>query len=55
VVAVQIDPEVFAAKDLEMLQDLFRAAANEAVRLVDEQLASRVGSLASGLSFAGST
>src|SRR6516164_8677921 len=54
-VAVQIDPEVFAAKDLEMLQDLFRAAANEAVRLVDEQLASRMGNLASGLSLSGST
>jgi nucleoid-associated protein EbfC len=54
-VAVQIDPDVFATKDLEMLQDLFRAAANEAARLVDEQLASRVGSLASGLSLSGST
>jgi nucleoid-associated protein EbfC len=54
-VAVQIDPEVFAAKDPEMLQDLFRAAANDAVRLVDEQLASRVGNLASGLGLPGST
>ena len=48
-VAVQIDSEVFAAKDLEMLQDLFLAAVNEAARKVDEQLASRVGNLASGL------
>ena len=54
-VAVQVDPEVFAVKDLEMLQDLFRAAANEAARLVDEQLASRMGNLASGLSLSGST
>ena len=48
-VSVQIDPEVFASKDLEMLQDLILAAANEATRKVDEQLASRVGNLAGGL------
>jgi DNA-binding YbaB/EbfC family protein len=54
-VAVQIDPEVFAAKDLEMLQDLFLAAVNEAARKVDEQLASRVGNLASGLNLPGLT
>jgi nucleoid-associated protein EbfC len=52
-VAVRIDPEVFAAKDLEMLQDLFLAAANEAARKVDEQLSSRVGNLASGLNLPG--
>src|SRR5215471_11775434 len=54
-VAVRIDPEVFAAKDLEMLQDLFLAAANEAAKRVDEQLSSRVGNLASGLNLSGST
>jgi DNA-binding YbaB/EbfC family protein len=54
-VAVKVDPEVFATKDLEMLQDLFLAAANEAARKVDEQLASRVGNLASGLSLSGLT
>ena len=54
-VTVQVDPDVFATKDLEMLQDLFLAAVNEAARQVDEQLASRVGSLASGLNLSGST
>jgi DNA-binding YbaB/EbfC family protein len=54
-VAVQIDPEVFATRDLEMLQDLFLAAVNEAARKVDEQLASRVGNLASGLNLSGLT
>jgi DNA-binding YbaB/EbfC family protein len=54
-VAVKVDPEVFTAKDQEMLQDLFLAAANEAARKVDEQLASRVGNLASGLNLSGLT
>ncbi|PYV25254.1 MAG: YbaB/EbfC family nucleoid-associated protein [Acidobacteria bacterium] len=54
-VAVQIEPEVFAAKDAEMLQDLVLAAVNEAARKVDEQLAGRVGNLASGLNIPGLT
>lgn len=48
-VAVQIDAEVFATKDAEMLQDLVLTAVNEAARRVDEQLSSRVGNLAGGL------
>jgi nucleoid-associated protein EbfC len=52
-VAVQIDPEVFASRDGEMLQDLVLAAVNEACRRVDEQLASRMGNLASGLNIPG--
>lgn len=52
-VAVQIDPEVFASRDAEMLQDLVTAAVNEANRKVDEQLASRVGNLATGLNLPG--
>ncbi|MGH9445116.1 MAG: YbaB/EbfC family nucleoid-associated protein [Terriglobia bacterium] len=54
-ISVHIDPEVFASKDSEMLQDLFLAAANEAARKIDEQLASRVGSLAGGLNIPGLT
>jgi DNA-binding YbaB/EbfC family protein len=52
-VAVQIDPEVFASADMEMLQNLVMAAVNEANRKVDDQLASRVGNLASGLNLPG--
>jgi DNA-binding YbaB/EbfC family protein len=52
-VAMQIDPEVFASRDGEMLQDLVLAAVNEAARRVDEQLASRMGNLASGLNIPG--
>lgn len=52
-VSVQIDPEVFASKDGEMLQDLVVAAVNEACRKIDEQLASRVGNMAGGLNLPG--
>ncbi|MGH9451461.1 MAG: YbaB/EbfC family nucleoid-associated protein [Terriglobia bacterium] len=54
-VSVQIDPEVFAAKDGEMLQDLVMAAVNEAARKVDEHMASRMGGLANGLNIPGLT
>jgi nucleoid-associated protein EbfC len=54
-VTVHIDPEIFAAKDAEMLQDLVLTAVNEATRRVDEQLASRVGSIAGGLNIPGLT
>jgi nucleoid-associated protein EbfC len=49
VLEVKIEPEVFASKDQEMLQDLFRAAVNEASRRVDEELANQMKSLAGGL------
>ena len=52
-VGVQIDPEVFAGRDVEMLQDLVLAAVNEAARRVDEQLSSRVGNLTGGLNLPG--
>ncbi|MBZ5564803.1 MAG: YbaB/EbfC family nucleoid-associated protein [Acidobacteriia bacterium] len=52
---VRIDPEVFASRDLEMLQDLILVAVNEATRKVDEQLASQVGNLAGGLNIPGLT
>lgn len=45
VTTVRIEPEVFAGKDQEMLQDLIRAAVNEASRRVDEELARQIKSL----------
>jgi nucleoid-associated protein EbfC len=54
-VAVTIEHEVFASRDLEMLQDLVLAAVNEAARKVDEQTASQVGNLAGGLNLPGLT
>jgi DNA-binding YbaB/EbfC family protein len=49
VLDVKIEPEVFASKDQEMLQDLIRAAVNEASRRVDDELANQMKSLSSGL------
>lgn len=46
---VRIEPELFAAKDPEMLCDLIRAAVNEAGRRVDEEMSSQVQSLAGSL------
>ena len=54
-VAVTIEPEVFASRDQEMLQDLILAAVNEAARKVDEQTASQVGNMAGGLNIPGLT
>jgi DNA-binding YbaB/EbfC family protein len=42
VTEIRIDPEVFAGKDQELLQDLVRAAVNEAGRRVDEELTSQL-------------
>ena len=42
---LRIDPEVFSGKDQELLQDLVRAAVNEAGRRVDEELTSQMKSL----------
>jgi nucleoid-associated protein EbfC len=49
VTEVHIEPEVFAGKDHEMLQDLILAAVNDASRRVDEELANQMKNLAGGL------
>lgn len=49
VTELRIEPEVFAGKDVELLQDLIRAAINDAVRRVDEELANQVKNMAGGL------
>jgi nucleoid-associated protein EbfC len=48
-VELRIEPDVFASKDQEMLQDLIRAAVNEAGRRVDEQVATQLNGLAGGI------
>lgn len=49
VTEVRIDPEVFAGKDQEMLQDLVRAAVNEAARRVDEELTNQMKNIAGSM------
>ena len=49
IVDLHIEPDVFASKDQEMLQDLVRAAVNEAARRVDEELANQMKNLAGGI------
>jgi DNA-binding YbaB/EbfC family protein len=47
---VRIEPEVFEGRDREMLEELIRAAVNDATRRVDEQLATQVKDLTGGIS-----
>ncbi len=49
VTSVKIEPDVFAGKDQEMLQDLVQAAVNEAGRRVDEELARQMKSLSGSI------
>ena len=51
--SVQIDQEVFAGGDKDMLQDLVVAAVNEGIRKVDEALAGQMGNLTGGLKIPG--
>jgi len=51
--SVKIDPEAVKAGDVEMLQDLFQAAVNEATRKVDEALKEKLGALTGGLNIPG--
>jgi nucleoid-associated protein EbfC len=46
---VRVDPEVFAGKDQELLQELVRAAVNEASRRVDEELSNQLKSITGGI------
>ena len=46
---VRIDPEIFAGKDQELLQDLVRAAVNEASRRVDEELTNQMKNITGGI------
>lgn len=49
VLDVKIEPDVFANKDQEMLQDLIRAAVNEASRRVDDELANQMKNLSGNI------
>ena len=46
---VRIEQEIFKGKDQEMLQELIRAAVNDASRRIDEELSKQVKDLAGGV------
>lgn len=47
--SLHIDPSAVDPEDVEMLQDLISAAVNEAVKKVDDMMASEMGKLTGGL------
>ena len=49
IVSVTIDPEVATPEEVEMLQDLVVAAANEALRRVQEMVAEEMGKITGNL------
>jgi len=51
--AIKLDPEVVSKDDVEMLQDLIVAAANDASRKVDEALASQMQGMMGGMGLPG--
>ena len=51
--AITIDKEAVDPEDVEMLQDLVKAAVNEAVRKVDEEMQSSLGAMTGGMKMPG--
>ncbi|MDQ3283153.1 MAG: YbaB/EbfC family nucleoid-associated protein [Acidobacteriota bacterium] len=51
--SITIDKEAVDPNDVEMLQDLVKAAVNEAARKVDEEMQSSMGSLTGGMKIPG--
>lgn len=52
-VAITIDKQVIDPDDVEMLQDLVKAAVNEAARKVDEEMQSSMGAMTGGMKIPG--
>jgi DNA-binding YbaB/EbfC family protein len=51
--AITIDKEAVDPEDVEMLQDLVKAAVNEAARKVDEEMQGAMGSMTGGMKIPG--
>ena len=51
--SVQVEKDAVGSGDIELLQDLFLAAVNEASRKVDERVSGQMGNLSSGLKLPG--
>jgi DNA-binding YbaB/EbfC family protein len=53
VLSIRIDPQVLAADDREMLQDLVTAAVNEAIRKAQQMMAEAMSRVTGGLKIPG--
>jgi DNA-binding YbaB/EbfC family protein len=53
IVSLRIDPEVVSKEDIEMLQDLIKAAVNEAIRKSQEMMTEEMKKITGGLSIPG--
>ena len=53
VLSLRIDPEVVSRDDVEMLQDLIRAAVNEAIRKSQEMMSEEMKKITGGMSIPG--
>ena len=53
IVSIDIQPEVVDPDDVEMLQDLIMAAANEAMRQAEEMVAKEMSKITGGLNLPG--
>jgi DNA-binding YbaB/EbfC family protein len=51
--AITIDKEAVDPNDVDMLQDLIKAAVNEAARKVDEQMQASMGAMTGGMKIPG--
>ena len=52
-ISITIDKEAVDPSDVEMLQDLVKAAVNEAARKVDEEMQSSMGAMTGGMKIPG--
>lgn len=53
IVEITIDPSVIDPDDVEMLQDLIMAAANEALRMSEEMMQNEMGKITGGMGIPG--
>lgn len=53
IIEINIDPSVVDPDDVEMLQDLVMAAANEALRMAEEMVQSEMGKITGGMGLPG--
>ncbi len=53
IISLKLDPEVVNKDDVDMLQDLIRAAFSDAAAKVDAELSQRLGALGAGMKVPG--